>query len=310
MLPFVASAYDAEIDGIYYNFSGDEAMVTYKNTSDNSYSGAVVIPASITYNDKTYSVTSIGDRAFLYCNSLTSVSISSGVTSIGYYAFDGCKGLTSVNIGNSVTSIRDYAFYGCSSLTSINIPNSVTSIGEYAFEKCSGLTSVNIGNSVTSIGRCAFLGCSSLTSVTIPKSVTSIGYNAFQDCSSLTSVTIGSGLTNIGSSAFSKCSALTDFYCYADNVPSTLYTAFSYSPIESATLHVPALALDAYNTTAPWSGFGSIVAITQDDTDGIEGPTPNPSLVERGAWCDLSGRRVQQPRNGIFIKNGKKILMK
>jgi hypothetical protein len=72
---------------------------------------------------------------------------------------------------------------------------------------------------------------------------------------------------------------------------------------------VPALALDAYNTTAPWSDFGNIVPLTEEEVDGIEGPTPSPSLVERGAWFDLNGRRVQQPRNGIFIKNGKKILM-
>ena len=50
LLPVVASAYDAEIDGIYYNFSGDAAQVTYKSNINNmiyvsDYSGSVVIPA-------------------------------------------------------------------------------------------------------------------------------------------------------------------------------------------------------------------------------------------------------------------------
>ena len=85
-----AFSYNALIDGIYYNFNGNEAEVTYKNTSYNSYTGDIVIPESVVYNAKTYSVTSIGNSAFR-----------------------GCTGLTSVIIPNSVTSIGDWAFYGC-----------------------------------------------------------------------------------------------------------------------------------------------------------------------------------------------------
>ena len=173
VLPVVASAYDAEVDGIYYDFSGDKATVTYQKYQNyiyySDYSGAVVIPSSVTYDGTTYSVTSIGE----------------------------------------------YAFYECSYLTSVIIPNSVTSIGDYAFFRCSGLTSVTIGNSVTSIGDYAF----------------------------------------------AYCSGLTDVWCYAENVPTTDSYAFHNSPISSATLHVPASALDAYKNTPPWRGFGTIVAI-------------------------------------------------
>ena len=110
LLPMVASADDAEIDSIYYNFSGNEAYVT-ESASYNSYSGAVVIPESVTYNGKTYSVTSIGDCAFRNCNSLISVTIPESVTSIGEGAFSGCSGMTSITIPESVTSIGYRAFY-------------------------------------------------------------------------------------------------------------------------------------------------------------------------------------------------------
>ena len=120
LLPMVASAYDAKIDGIYYNFvSENEAEVTFGDEDDYDddgytyYSGVVVIPASVTYDEKTYAVTSIGD-----------------------YAFNWCYGLTKVIIGNSVTSIGECAFYECSSLTSVTIPNSVTSIGDGTFHGC------------------------------------------------------------------------------------------------------------------------------------------------------------------------------
>jgi sorbitol-specific phosphotransferase system component IIA len=87
------------------------------------------------------------------------------VTSIGEFAFLGCTSLTSIKIPNSVTSIGDGAFVGCSGLTSIEIPNSVTSIGAYAFLDCSGLTSIEIPNSVTSIAYDLFCDCSNLTDV-------------------------------------------------------------------------------------------------------------------------------------------------
>lgn len=73
-----ASAYDAEIDGIYYNFLGDEAEVTYENYQSASYSGVVVIPKTVTYNGKTYRVTRIGDYAFYGCTGLTTAIIQFG----------------------------------------------------------------------------------------------------------------------------------------------------------------------------------------------------------------------------------------
>ena len=235
LLSVTASAYDAKINGIYYNFSGTEATVTaiIFNNRDNrkAYTGNVVIPASVTYNGNNYSVTSIGYQAFYYCSDLTSVTIPNSVTSIGKEAFykcesltnvtipnsvtkigDGafkyCSGLTNVIILNSVTSIGDEAFCVCRSLTNVTIPNSVTTIGAYTFSECYGLTNVTIPNSVTSIGKQAFYECTSLTSVTIGNSVTSIGAWAFRDCSGLTSVTIGNSVASISSDAFDGCSNL------------------------------------------------------------------------------------------------------
>lgn len=73
-----ANAYDAEINGIYYNFSGNEAEVTYESYLNPSYSGVVVVPNTVTYNNITYHVTSIGDYAFYGCSDLTSAIILFG----------------------------------------------------------------------------------------------------------------------------------------------------------------------------------------------------------------------------------------
>ena len=247
LLPVLASAETVEIDGIWYNLisKAKEAEVTKNPNGSNSYSGSIEIPPSVTYNKVEYSVTSIGDGAFVGC-SLTSVTIGKNVTSIGEWAFSDCGSLTSITIPNSVTSIGELAFHYCDGLTSVHIsdikawceidfnrdysnpllwahhlylngeeikdlviPNSVKSIGSNAFCNCSGLTSVTIPNSVTSIDYQAFSGCSGLTSVSIPNSVTSIGVNAFGGCSGLTSVTIPNSVTSIGDYAFRDCTSLT-----------------------------------------------------------------------------------------------------
>ena len=183
--------------------------------------GETISPTNFDYLTNTYEdgvgmlafdgskVTSIGNGAFSYCTSLTSVTIPDSVTSIGNGAFSYCTSLTSVTIPDSVTSIGEWAFCDCDSLTSVTIPDSVTEIGGSAFSYCTSLTSVTIGNSVTSIGTSAFRNCTSLTSVTIPDSVTEIGREAFYKCTSLTSVTIGNSVTSIGTSAFRNCTSLT-----------------------------------------------------------------------------------------------------
>ena len=199
-----------KVNGIWYEFdsSTKTATVTYEGSDydsySNEYTGSVVIPASVTYNDEEYSVTSIGERAFSGCTGLTSLTIGNSVTSIGIGAFSSCRGLTSVTIGNSVTSIGDYAFYNCSGLTSVHISD-IAAWCAISFASSDAnplhyarnlyfndelITNLVIPDNVTSIGDGAFRNCRSLTSVTIPNSVTSIGNDAFYNCSGLTSVHI------------------------------------------------------------------------------------------------------------------------
>ena len=234
----VFSAYDFEVDGIYYDscwYNDNEVSVTYKSWNNPTYSGSVLIPSTVTYNGITYSVKEIGGSAFEGCTGLTSITIPNSVTSIGYEAFYRCSGLTSVTIPNSVKRIGSDAFKGCTGLTSVTIPNSVKEIGSGAFEGCTGLTSVTIPNSVTEIGSSAFYGTGYYNnesnwengvlyvgdclvevnsnklseSYTIKEGTRLIANSAFDDCSSLTSITIPSSVTSIGNWAFARCSGLT-----------------------------------------------------------------------------------------------------
>ena len=137
---------------------------------------------------------------------IESYVIPSSVTSIGDRAFSGCRSLSEIVIPSSVTSIGDSAFYSCDSLSEIVIPSSVTSIGNSAFSDCRSLSEIVIPSSVTSIGDWAFSGCNSLSEIVIPSSVTSIGHHAFSGCDSLSEIVISSSVTSIGDGAFYYCS--------------------------------------------------------------------------------------------------------
>jgi hypothetical protein len=201
-------AFDFEKDGIYYDkfYAPNQLGVT---SGTNKYSGSVIIPASVVYNNVTYSVTYISGSTFSNCPELISVTIPNTVTSIGEWAFGGSIALTSVSLPNSITSISQYTFSGCKGLESLIIPNSVTNIGKYAFYACTNLISVSIPNSVTNIDHWAFSGCSSLATIAIPNSVVTIGMEAFENCYRLTSVKIPASVTDIGWYTFSFCTALT-----------------------------------------------------------------------------------------------------
>ena len=233
LLPMMVSAYDFEMGGIYYNITSEDDLmveVTYKSYY-NSYQGEIIIPSTVTYKEKAYSVASIGDEAFTECISLTSVTIPGSVKSIGAVSFANCYNLTSITIPESVTRIGDYAFYACENLASITIPESVTRIGIEAFNYCTSLPIENhiyyadkwaVGVDDKTLVRYTlksdtrglsgtFEGCENLVYITIPESVTSIGAYTFMS-TGLTSVTIPNSVTDIGESAFSWCSSLTSVH--------------------------------------------------------------------------------------------------
>ena len=128
------------------------------------------------------SIKSIGQNAFLNCDTLSFVDIPSltawcqidfqsdsanPLFNNGVSLYIDGKKPTDLVIPDGITKINDYAFLGLRSLTSVTLPETVVSIGEKAFRFCENLTSVTIPSSVTSVGRDAFSICFKLTSVHI-----------------------------------------------------------------------------------------------------------------------------------------------
>ena len=226
-------ASNTAVDGIWYDFDDEHltAEVTYPGdayyTPSENYSGEVVIPYYVTYNDQTYSVTGIGYHAFRNCTDVTSVTIPGSVTRIGTQAFDGCSSLTGIDVtgGN----------YFCSK-NGVLFSKDMTTLVVYPGGKQGAYT---IPRSVTTIGREAFAYCRKLTSVTIPSSVTSIEQSAFWACSGLTFV------TNYATTP-------------QEIIPNVFNGGLDYSTCK---LYVPTESVEAYKAAYVWKSFTNTVGI-------------------------------------------------
>ena len=175
------------INGIDYETfdDGTAGVATQDGFFVGKTKGDIIIPQTIKVGRSSYSVTSIGDRAFQFCINLTSIVIPDGVTKIGLGAFNACYKLKGISIPESVTFMGDGVFGSCLELTNVIIPNCVKTIEKYTFAHCESLTYIVIPNGVTKIGFGAFQGCKSLESIVIPESVVAIENAAFNNCESL-----------------------------------------------------------------------------------------------------------------------------
>ena len=124
----------------------------------------------------------------------------------------------------------------------------------------------------------------------------SISDETFFGCPHLASATISSSVTEIGDYAFAYCYELANAYCLAENVPTTGGIAFEGTDISSATLYVPAASVEQYQTTEPWSGFGTIVGLTQDEIDAVDEVEASETTAEMVRY-DLQGRQISTPQN-------------
>ena len=211
------------VDDIWYYYTNeddDEVGVMYSKSGE--YSGDVVIPSTVTYNGKQYTVTSIGSKAFSGCTRLKKVTIPNSVTNIGDNAFSECRGLKAVTIGNSVTAIGGWAFSYCTGLTTVvwNARSSQIPLSEFGnpmppFSNCDRLTDFVFGEEVEHIPAYLCYNLTSLKNLVIGNSVTTIGNSAFSDCTGLTTVTWNArnvqDFQSTGGRPFSNCKNLTEF---------------------------------------------------------------------------------------------------
>lgn len=244
-LTYIGDRYDTKGIGL-----GDETHYSYRRTHTVSYSDAtsVTIPATVRYNNSTYTVTSIADQGFVYdqayqferpvCSSgtdlatyncltmtarndyLETVRFEEGcqITSIGQYAFIACTKLKSIVIPKTVTTINTGAFECCVALTDLQFQtendktSALRTIANYVFYGCESFETVDLPEGLTNIGRYAFTYNFSLVNITLPNTLKTIGAHFLCCASSLQTLVIPASVETIDGAFFHGCESLDEVY--------------------------------------------------------------------------------------------------
>lgn len=218
------------IDGLTYKLK-DAANAQLIRGAE-PYSGEIIIPATVTTADGTFSISSIGPEAFAN-SEITAVTLPNSISSIGKKAFAGCN-LTGISLPGSLTELKDSVFYGCRNLSAINFPPLLTEIPAGAYAE-TAITTLVLPSSVSNIQSGAFKGCEALTEIVFPAELAQLSSEAFGNCNAISKVTVSTTLPlTITESVFSE-------------------TAYG-----NATLIVPEGYENDYRNATGWKNFANI----------------------------------------------------
>ena len=159
-------------------------------------------------------------------------------------------------------------------------------------------------------GLAPFSKCEDIKEIIIPNSVVSIGAHAFSYCGGVESLTIGESVKTIGVAAFNQCNSLRTVYVLAPWIPTTTvyYSDFTNEDWYRVTLYVPDDLVDAYKESQ-LNYWNSV----RDENIKPLGTTSITSLQTEsmnGTYYSIDGIRVAQPKKGVYIQKGKKVVIK
>lgn len=264
-----------EVDGLCYELNESEgtASVTYRNDKYSCYSGNVVVPETITVNDKTYTVTTIGREAFRECFLLDQVLIGKNVTMIDWGAFSQIAvNKISFAEGSQLKTIETDAFY-LSSIQEITLPEGLEVIGYLGF------------------------GNADIKSITIPSTVTYWGENCFSTAS-----LVGFHINSMTPPVF-------EAQVFRQNTNYEDYAGpRSYYGIPASVLYVPSGTKEAYAQADQWKDFGFILE-SGDDDSFVEHITKNCIEVDgikyefNGIKCIARAIEIKEDLEDVVFKN-------
>lgn len=204
-------------DGLWWKVSGpDTVLLLPENNKTQNYSGSyssmaeITVPATVSYEGKTYRVTALASEAFYSNSKTTSVTLPDGLESIGSAAFFFARNITTLHIPDSVKTIGSMAFNGVSN-AKLNIPASIEFIGDSAYSM-SGVVDGDFPEGLTYLGEKAFFNCTGLTTISLPSTVETYGPNIFYGCKNVTYVELPQDMEKIPNGLLWNCTGLKRIY--------------------------------------------------------------------------------------------------
>ena len=254
----------ATVNDIRYKIFDDGTAILIQQNE--SLSGEIVIPETITVGEKSYTVNGIiGPNDTHSWGNMNSISADGA-------AFQGTA-ITSITLPTTISNINTCAFINCSKLQKVVLPETITSIGWGAFAYCSSLTEINLPNSLQSLSAWAFAGCRELKQIAIPKQITTLPSACFKE-SGLNYIDIPENVVSMQNLCLNTSSlSYVKIYQSDINLIWTSDNAFgTYDNIQNTDLFVPRGCKTNYIQTYPWAKFRSIdefgFIVNIDNNDG------------------------------------------
>ncbi len=239
----------------------------------------------------------IGEESFKNCITIESIAVPGSIKSFGKDAFEGCSALCEVHItdiaswcgieftnenANPLSQAKEL-YINSELVTELFIPGDVETIKGFTFCNCLPLTDVTVADGIKNIGEYAFYGCDNLENLYISNTIKKIGDYAFSECNNLMEIKVSSKKAITASS-----------------------NVFSNDAYVNVMLFVPEGRKFAYERATPWKGF-YIVEMNFTDIEEIKTESTDDG---NDIYYDLSGRAVNSPSKGIYIKNGKTVIIR
>jgi uncharacterized protein YjdB len=168
------------------------------------------------------------------------------------------------------------------------------------------------GYRVIKLGNTSFANCN-VESITISEGILYIGYQAFSPCENLSSLVIPNSVISIDSDIIAGCSKLKTVISFIQEPFDIDEAVFwiNWEQFTPATLYVPKGTKSAYQSRKGWSKFMNIVEFDPSTIDPTTLGIQDVTIDNMGVpFYDLLGRKFSQPRKGINIIGGKKIVVK
>ena len=164
-----------------------------------------------------------------------------------------------------VKEIGSCSFEDCAMLETVVLPQGMTDIYESAFQNCTALENVSLPVGLEYISDQVFYGCTSLESLVLPEGLRKTCWLAFSNCPSLKTISFPSTFQEMEGPTFYN-TPLEHVICHAVTPPAIMDSDFDAETYATATLHVPAGAVDAYKAAEGWKNF---LAVEGDASVGI-----------------------------------------
>lgn len=237
-------------DGIYYvllDFNKKTVAVAAPHEMEGetltAYTGDIEVPATFEDGGMTYTVTAIGNEAFMN-SSVTAVTLPESVVKIGKSAFENStlRTLSKRSADATVASTGTDRF------------DNITSIGASAFKNCSLFKNIFYPAGIKKLESSVFEG-TAVEEVSVPLHVEAIGESTFASCPQLTKVVLPKTLKAIGDKAFAGCDAISTIRCESTIPVAITDETFGTATYQNAGIEVPSGYTDTYKAAAGWKNF-------------------------------------------------------